>query len=192
MKIDIIYIYTLNIMSEILQFLFGNILFGFSEYMIHSYIHSDPINKNKYDNLTTIHSVHHKTNDSNTFWTIAENIMIIGGNAIYIYYNINYKYIVIGFCMGYIHYSIFHILSHRKSKLIPDYAGNLARIYHHTHHSSIVYKYNFGVTTILYDHIFKTMHKFKITNIGYITGGIPLLSPITFKYGLKYDPVDVF
>ena len=176
----------------ILEFLSGNIVHGFLEYIVHRYLHgmtflSSILSRNKrlckseYDEMKWMHSEHHKENDSSTIGALVE----CGLCGIIIYTCPYYRQFIGGLLVGYSTYKLYHIVSHRKS-CIPDFSGSTARIYHKIHHNNTFYRYNFGVTTVIYDYLFNTLKPHSLTPnwIGLACGSIPLLCPLTFKYGL--------
>lgn len=170
-----------------MEFLLGNIFFGLSEYTIHYLLHTYKYNgykfnksKKIYDNENYYHNKHHKLNKSKASSAFRDTIICLFAS-----YFIPYQFIR-GTLFGYICYKMVHVVQHKKNKFIPDLTGNNGRIFHYFHHNEIIYNYNFGVTTILYDYLYKTLHpSIELNILGYILGSIPILAPLTFRYGLK-------
>lgn len=162
----------------IFLFLLGNMFYGLGEYIFHRNLHNSPKKKIDYDKYGYIHNVHHKENTSTTRHAIIESVCVL---FVMSYADNNFTN---GVLIGYVIYKLCHVVQHKKSVLIPNITGINGRKYHHCHHNSEFYEYNFGVTTLTYDYLFGTMNdEFKLNTFGKITGLFPILIPFAFKYG---------
>ena len=138
----------------------GLFIWSFLEYGIHRYFfHAKPKNKKLKELVNLSHLYHHQDPDdsrvwNNSSWFIAPWIVLL----ISILYLIvrDYKIVSLlmaGMVLGYCGYEYFHRKIHSKAPGFKYWQDN-----HHQHHN-VSWGSNYGVTTPLWDHIFKTYRK---------------------------------
>lgn len=140
-------------MIELGLFIIGFLSWSFAEYILHRFLGHET-------NLSRIfkreHFAHHKDNASfaSTLIKFTTSVGVITTMTIVLYFLIGAKFgfiVSIGFTLGYLYYEMVHRYIHEKPKLIPNFL-----IEHHMSHHKLYPLANYGVTTRLWDRVFKT------------------------------------
>lgn len=140
-------------MKEVALFTLGFLSWSFAEYILHRYLGHET-------NLSRIfkreHFAHHKNNTSfaSILIKFSTSVGVITTMTLVLYFFIGLKFSLItslGFTIGYLYYEIVHRYIHEKPKLIPDFL-----IKHHMSHHKLYPLANYGVTTRIWDRVFKT------------------------------------
>jgi sterol desaturase/sphingolipid hydroxylase (fatty acid hydroxylase superfamily) len=140
-------------MTEIGLFIIGFISWSFAEYILHRFLGHET-------NLSKIfkreHFAHHKDNASfvSAFLKFKTSVGVIASMTIILYFSIGLKLALItsiGFTLGYLYYEMVHRYIHEKPNWIPDFL-----IRHHMSHHKLYPLANYGVTTRIWDRIFRT------------------------------------
>jgi sterol desaturase/sphingolipid hydroxylase (fatty acid hydroxylase superfamily) len=140
-------------MIELGLFIIGFLSWSFAEYILHRFLGHET-------NLSRIfkreHFAHHKDNASfaSILIKFTTSVGVITTMTIALYFLIGAKFgfiVSIGFTLGYLYYEMVHRYIHEKPKLIPNFL-----IEHHMSHHKLYPLANYGVTTRLWDRVFKT------------------------------------
>lgn len=140
-------------MKEIALFTLGFLSWSFAEYILHRYLGHET-------NFSRIfkreHFAHHKDNASfaSTLIKFTTSVGVITTMTLVLYFLIGLKlalFTSIGFTLGYLYYEMVHRYIHEKPKFIPNFL-----IEHHMSHHKLYPLANYGVTTRIWDRVFKT------------------------------------
>ena len=153
----------LSIIIQAIIFISGLIFFSLTEYVIHRYIfHSHELKTNR-NFSNRLHQIHHDRPRDKKRLALPLLVGLVFASVVYFLFwlmlRIYAPFFFSGFILGYALYLLVHYLIHTRRQ--PNNILRALWINHHSHHYED-HKRAFGVTSPLWDIIFKTMpEKFK-------------------------------
>jgi len=149
----------LNIWETIAVFLLGTLSFTFVEYLIHRFLfHLPPTSERNKKIAYTIHGVHHdypKDNDRLAMPPVVS--VVLATTLLYLFKllmgNVAFAFTA-GFVVGYAGYLFVHYIVHAYK--VPKNMFRVLWVHHGIHHHKSPDK-AFGVSSPLWDYVFRTM-----------------------------------
>jgi sterol desaturase/sphingolipid hydroxylase (fatty acid hydroxylase superfamily) len=149
----------LNIGETIAVFLLGTLSFTFIEYLIHRYLfHLPPTSETRKKIAYAIHGVHHDYPKDKDRLAMPPVVSIVLATALLLLFkmiigNIAFAFTA-GFVVGYSGYLFVHYIVHAFK--VPKNMFKVLWVHHGIHHYKSPDK-AFGVSSPLWDHVFRTM-----------------------------------
>ncbi|TDD75228.1 sterol desaturase family protein [Flavobacterium caseinilyticum] len=148
----------LNIMNELIIFILGFLFFTLAEYLIHRFVFHSGEYTNTEKWQFKIHGIHHATpQDKERLALPLPLAVVLSGFFFFIYWIVMGQYSFFffpGFLFGYASYLLVHYLIHtrRPPRNVFRYLWKHHHVHHHKNDNQA-----FGVTTPIWDIVFRTM-----------------------------------